>query len=189
MFSPLPGHSTKHGFPELNIWALVCNETIQSINTAVTLFGDDLRIDLSRPPVPDEVTTRISALNKSNFSTFATRVDNYHRLGNYSTSYFTTTALDHFFSLLTTSRYAVAPADFARLARGEHVADAIHFQNNLVRAQELGQAWHTDQDSKQGSVERERMNMKATYAATVKPQGGVRRMVQSPAVTRAGGAS
>lgn len=145
MFAPtlLPSSPlAERDFAELSIFALSCNETILTVEVNVTFIGKgmDLDIDPAIPPLLDEVTARVSALDGSNFATFATRVDNYRRLGNFSINYFETSVIDHFFTLFTTSRYAVATADLASRLRASRVADDIRFQNNLIHAQELGQA-------------------------------------------------
>jgi len=76
MFAPTPAeiqntnttpHSAERDFPEPSIFALSCNETIQTVDINVTFIVNDtdLDIDPAIPPLPDEMTARASALNNS----------------------------------------------------------------------------------------------------------------------------
>jgi len=76
MFAPTPSEiqntnttppSAERDFPSPSIFALSCNETIQTIDINVKFIVNDtdLDIDPTIPPLPDEMTARASALNNS----------------------------------------------------------------------------------------------------------------------------
>ncbi|KAI0115650.1 hypothetical protein GGR51DRAFT_503675 [Nemania sp. FL0031] len=124
------GHVTVHANGEhtVNAFALSCNETLETVDTAVHFKSSSLIIDSKQPPVPDEASSRPADLEP-----WPQRDFPYFRLvqpENLDSSQI----FDPSFSHLILSRRAVLPSDLADAAAVEKVAAAIRAQHELVRS-------------------------------------------------------
>jgi hypothetical protein len=156
--------------------ALGCNDTVETVDVRTTFLGTDLRIDPRRPPVPDEGTARIWPLN-ANFSLRASLYGD-TQLGKLVRAA-DGTYIDDFFTMLTTSRYAIPVSYLSNVASTDATAAviaAIRLQTGIMRAQEMSFRWRDPA----GNCS----DVNATYAATATLEGGTRRLMQDATTTR-----
>lgn len=113
--------------PVTSVNALGCNETLDAIETDTTLLGAELSIDVQRPPIPDEGTSRFVA---------NLPVPSYL----YSGLIALPLATEHLaasFALATHSRYAIPVEYLSMDTKAAIVADALRFQHGIIRAQSI----------------------------------------------------
>jgi hypothetical protein len=159
--------------------ALGCNETIESVGVATQFFGPELRIDPAFPPVPDDASAQALDTDLNNIET-----NLYYQLAPVSSP---TNNFDNYFTLLTTSRYAVPPEMLGDPAQASAVADAIRLQHGIIRAQVVSTTYRGEVNPdtmpfERGVVGNE--NATLTHAATVSDDFTRRRVVQDPLSTR-----
>ncbi|KAF3020915.1 hypothetical protein E8E14_001823 [Neopestalotiopsis sp. 37M] len=111
--------------------ALGCNQSYDSIDVNVSFVGTDLAIDTQRPP---EVLAD-SAKNSTVSLGFWTMSHTYDHLLHMVSS--TNNSLDPFFSLLTTSRWAIPVSMLGDPTKSDVVDAAIRYQSGIVWAQML----------------------------------------------------
>ncbi|EAQ90282.1 hypothetical protein CHGG_02217 [Chaetomium globosum CBS 148.51] len=124
-----------------------CNETIEAVEVAVHLLGRDLRIDPSNPPrIVDGTQAAVTALrpnktfNLAGLNGRAPSEDIYlHNLGYQAMLVSGPAQVDQFFSLLTTpgSPTSLPLSSLTNLTQKHRVAEAIHRQHGIIRAQSL----------------------------------------------------
>lgn len=114
----------------LSVSALGCNESMEVVDVSTTLFGSDLVIDPRSPPMTNESSTTTVVMRnlKEEFG------DLYDSIPNLSTN-MTDRIFDTFFTLLTTSRYAVPLDMLGDRSQASAVADAIQFHHRVLVAQ------------------------------------------------------
>ncbi|KAH6637271.1 hypothetical protein F5144DRAFT_570097 [Chaetomium tenue] len=124
-----------------------CNETIEAVEVAVNLLGPDLRIDPSnRPRIVDGTQAAITALRPNKTFSLAglnwreSSEDTYlHILGSQTMLASDLVKVDEFFRLLTTpgSPASLPLSSLTNLTQKHRVAEAIHRQHGIIRAQSL----------------------------------------------------
>lgn len=123
----------------LSASALACNESMETVEVDVSLFGPDLSINPSRPPMPHQSAASsvgmqswwenpIEALNAW------APLDLYSGLPELSTN-MADRLFDNFFTLLTTSRYAIPLDMLGNQSQAPIVAEAIKFHHKVIVAQ------------------------------------------------------
>ncbi|KAI1751647.1 hypothetical protein F4782DRAFT_540882 [Xylaria castorea] len=110
--------------------ATACNETLKAVDVAVRFLGLSLAINTTNPPVPIENTTRATTTPRD----YSYIRQEYTGLVNANAPL---DALDPFFTLLTTSRYALPISALEDPARHQDVVDAIKFQHGVIGANVL----------------------------------------------------
>ncbi|KAI1304818.1 hypothetical protein F5Y03DRAFT_168925 [Xylaria venustula] len=122
---------------------MTCNDTLEAVDIKANFLGASLDIDASKPPVPIEATTRsiipstfdIELLESGGSSDilgiFGPGGEVYQLLPPIQGP---SDNLDHFFSILTTSRYAQPLSALRDPARHKEIADAIKFQHSIIAA-------------------------------------------------------
>lgn len=114
----------------LSVSALACNDSIEIVDVSTVLFGLDLAIDPKRPPIANESsrsTVLVDMLDEG-------YTDFYQYIRSLSTN-MTDRLFDTFFTLLTTSRYAVPTEMIGDESQASVVADAIQFQHLVLATQ------------------------------------------------------
>ncbi|KAF3762845.1 hypothetical protein M406DRAFT_263476 [Cryphonectria parasitica EP155] len=114
--------------PIQHIAAMGCNNSFETVEVETTFIGTNLAIDPAQPPRPLEYT----AHNTTSWNTLTL-------MYSYLAEVHTNELLNSFFSLLTTSRWAVPVSMFdgAKDDADTEVAAAIQFQHNIIMAQVL----------------------------------------------------
>lgn len=111
----------------MDISALACNETVESVETDVTLQGPELRIDPTYPPVPDEKTAKNSsvAIPELDYSLLSDD--------------FAEGPVDQFFALLLASGQIDTESSFGNepSSATQRMQSAIVSQHGIIRAQSL----------------------------------------------------
>lgn len=118
-------------FPQvLSVSALGCNESMEVVDVSATLFGSNLVIDLRTPPITNEssATTVVMRKWRGGYG------DLYDSISKMSTN-MTDRIFDTFFTLLTTSRYAVTLEMVGDRSQASAVADAVQFQHRALVTQ------------------------------------------------------
>ncbi|KAJ0120040.1 hypothetical protein J7T55_000893 [Diaporthe amygdali] len=124
----------------ISVSALACNESMETVEVEALLFGPDLSIKPSRPPIPHQ-----SATSSVDMRWFINEGVDYN-LGHYpdydlynGLPYLSTNTtdmlFDPFFTLLTTSRYAVPLDMLGNQSHASTVAEAIKFHHRIIAAQ------------------------------------------------------
>ncbi|KAK7943542.1 uncharacterized protein PG986_012655 [Apiospora aurea] len=177
--------------------SLGCNLTFERVDVEATFSGPDLKLDTSTPgkaPRPREETARPSSM-RIGAPEFGDGTSSLY--GIYNNLAGTRTdpeALNHFFGLLVSSRYAIPVADLGRPEADERVAAAIRFQHGVIHAQNLAAqrvpaAWSdatlTASTSSSGSAPKNASDAQPRYAANATDPTGRHRVVQDAASTRA----
>ncbi|KAI1160046.1 hypothetical protein F5B18DRAFT_655031 [Nemania serpens] len=111
-----------------------CNDTLEAVDIEATFVGASLDIDPSKHPVPVESTARRIALSQTSFASFNVIGDLYLHLPPIKGP---SNNLDTFFSILTTSRYAVPLSALGDPTRREDVINAIKLQHSIITAGRL----------------------------------------------------
>jgi hypothetical protein len=114
----------------VDVFALGCNETIETVETEVHFKSNALTIDSSQPPVPNEGSAR-----PANFQLDQQAVPYGAMLAPPSKD--STQIFDTFFSFLTFSPWAIPIPDLANATEVDKVSAAIRAQHGLVRANHL----------------------------------------------------
>ncbi|KAK1828608.1 hypothetical protein QBC39DRAFT_149476 [Podospora conica] len=114
----------------LYVAAMACNSTLERVDVNTTYIGTSLQIDPDHPPQPLEETARLSTL-PSNVSL------DYTGLAGPPTP---NGGIPPFFSVLTTSRWAIPMESLGDPAARDAVGEAIKFQHAIIQAQIL--RWH-----------------------------------------------
>lgn len=118
-------------FPQvLSVSALGCNESMEVVDVSATLFGSNLVINPRTPPITNEssATTVVMRKWRGGYG------DLYASISGLSTN-MTDRIFDTFFTLLTTSRYAVTLEMLGDSSQAAAVADAIQFQHRVLVTQ------------------------------------------------------
>ncbi|KAL1867474.1 hypothetical protein Daus18300_006318, partial [Diaporthe australafricana] len=138
-------------FPQvLSVSALACNESVETVEVEALLFGPDLSIKPSQPPIPHQSSTKTAVqswFDSAQIINF--RYDIYYALSSLSTN-MTDRLFDTFFTLLTTSRYAVPLEMLGNQSHASTVAEAIKFQHNIIVAQSTAANLGRIQEDAQG---------------------------------------
>ncbi|KAK7947875.1 uncharacterized protein PG986_008761 [Apiospora aurea] len=166
--------------------ALGCNMAYEVVDVDATFVGIDLDFDLQNPPRPIEETTRRLSERTIPRSTLWCCC-----IASLNTG---PQLLDNFFSLLVSSPWAIATADFGDSAAIDRVADAIKHHHGIIVAQhisaQLAPANRTNvtlaaaSSSGLCSADHQVTDADRLYNATVTDPNGRRRMVQDAAATR-----
>ncbi|KAK8094911.1 hypothetical protein PG997_001596 [Apiospora hydei] len=173
--------------PSLNhAAALGCNMTYEVVDVDATFAGIDLGFDLQNPPKPIEETTRRLSERTIPRSTLW-----YCYIASLTTG---PQLLDNFFSLLVSSPWAIATADFGDPAANDRVANAIKHHHGIIVAQHISTqliaanrtnvtlAAAASSSGLHGSDQA--TDADRVYNATVTDPNGRRRVVQDAAATR-----
>lgn len=110
----------------LHVAAMACNSTLERVDVNTTFVGTNLQIDPTHPPQPLENTAGATTLP-----------------ANASLGYVgiagppTTLGIEPFFSILTTSRWAIPVEFLGEPTASDAIGDAIKFQHNIIQAQLL----------------------------------------------------
>lgn len=116
----------------LSISALGCNESMETVDVSASFFGPGLDINPKIPPITNESTT--TAVDAYQWDR-EDLTDIYLYLPPLSTN-MTDRIFDTFFTLLTTSRYAVPMEMIGKKSDASAVAEAIKFHHRIMVAQE-----------------------------------------------------
>ena len=122
--------STTSSTPIKSISAMGCNESLEVVDAAVTLFGDDLHIDPDHPPVVDEATARPT----ESFMKVGVRYTSLSTNGQDPNNTFLNVA----FTFATNSRFAIPYQMLADPDQADTVAKALQFQHGVIVTQTLG---------------------------------------------------
>ncbi|KAM3067119.1 hypothetical protein ACMFMG_011675 [Clarireedia jacksonii] len=180
-------HSANDKAPAISAMALSCNASIYAIDVDVVFLGHDLVVNQNSPPVPREETMRavISASDSKLQFDHSVYQDLYPSSANNNT------LLDAFFSLLTTSQYAIPLSALSDPAQNESVLDSIKLHHSIIMAQTLSSTARvsvSDSHEKDPGVF-DRLG-KGTINTTTYPanitnlQDTQRRVIQDPTSTR-----
>ncbi|ETS80104.1 hypothetical protein PFICI_07633 [Pestalotiopsis fici W106-1] len=115
----------------LHTSGLGCNKSYEVVDVNTSFVSTDLIIDTQRPPTPLKETRRNSSASFG-WSTF---VGTYGHLLHMISS--TNDSLDPFFSLLTTSQWAIPVSMLGDPTKNDIVAEAIRFQDGIIWTQML----------------------------------------------------
>lgn len=132
----------------LFVSALACNESVETVDVDAVLFGPDLSIRPSRPPVPHRSAASSVEAQGCFDGTDAKDEpisDLYGGLPELSTN----TAdmdVDTFFTLLTTSRYAIPLDMLGNQSHALAVAEAIKFHHTIIAAQSIANSYRVPDD-------------------------------------------
>ncbi|KAL1870265.1 hypothetical protein VTK73DRAFT_2784 [Phialemonium thermophilum] len=156
---------------------MACNETVEQVQTALSLFDPSLRVLESHSPGVDSsgaipVDVRGLLFNSG---------DLYDQLLNLSTPHL----LDPFFASLIHSRYAIPDTDLGSVAPGDiqHVVSAITKQHGIIRTQMLAALRHQTMDAADNANATSGVVSATLTSPSTKPPR--RRVVQDPTATRA----
>lgn len=124
----------------LSASALACNETMETVEVDALLFGPDLSINPNRPPMPHQ--SAASSVGMQSWWESPDRAvldawgphDLYNGLPELSTN-MADRLFDTFFTLLTTSRYAIPLEMLGNQSQAPIVAEAIKFHHKVIVAQ------------------------------------------------------
>lgn len=173
-------------FPQvLSVSALGCNESMEVVDVSATLFGSNLVIAPRTPPMTNEssATTVVMRNLVEDFD------DLYYSIPSLSTG-MTDRIFDTFFTLLTTSRYAVPLEMLGDRSQASVVADAIQFHHRVLVTQ-LTAASRRLTGYANDTVMRERdyeivpgTNATSSYNATASIPSSRHRVVQDELSTR-----
>lgn len=181
-------------FPEvLSVSAMGCNESLETVDVSTSLFGLDLAIDPKMPPVANESSKSSMAMDKGGR---ASNISLYSFIPPLST-HMTDRMFDTFFTLLTTSRYAVPLETIGNGSRASAVSEAIQFHHRvmaaqviaasrgaLAPAQMLGHYPNDTEMREQGYEIVPGTNKTSSYSATGSIPSSRRRVVQDELSTR-----
>ncbi|KAI0403302.1 hypothetical protein F4802DRAFT_572366 [Xylaria palmicola] len=122
--------------------AVSCNVSIETVNADVVLLGHDLNIDPNRSPSAREDTSQVAIperniSERAGFSSFYLYSDLVARNANTTGAQGRVPFLDKFFTLLTTSRYAVSLDSLADPAEEDTVIAAISSHHSIISAQAM----------------------------------------------------
>jgi hypothetical protein len=161
---------------------LGCNETIEAVDVNVTFKGPDLQIDLSVPPTPLEYSDHPSAL-----VIWGGEFLYYHLLN--STTPAPRHLFDNFFTILTTSRYAISASSLADPLKADEVAAAIHRQHGIVRSQLMNSGYRIPAITANATIPNPPLsvadgNDARNYTASLFNSQGSPRVIQDHAATR-----
>lgn len=136
------------GEPQVSsVSALACNESVETVEVEAVLFGPDLSIKPSRPPIPHQsAASSVDAQGWFKPISEATSYELYDGLPRM----FTDAAdrlLDTFFTLLTTSRYAIPVEMLGNQSQASTVADAIKFHHRIIAAQSIANLYRVLDDT------------------------------------------
>lgn len=167
--------------PEVrSISALACNYTLQSINTMVTFSGQEMLIDANKPPVPDPESATTSVELRSLDGNVLPAI----RMSANNTNF------DPFFTILTSSRYAVPVSYLGDITRASTVADSIRFHYRVLMAQYVNSNWRFENYTSANLIDCGSEYLPATqnettvFDATAYNPTGRSRVVQDIASTR-----
>lgn len=123
----------------LSASALACNESMETVEVDVSLYGPDLSINPNRPPMPHQSATSSVGMQRWWESPDAvlnawTPLDLYGGLPKLSTN-MADRLFDTFFTLLTASRYAIPLDMLGSQSQAPAVAEAIKFHHKVIAAQ------------------------------------------------------
>ncbi|KAI1330789.1 hypothetical protein F5Y16DRAFT_424255 [Xylariaceae sp. FL0255] len=176
------GHYNRQSSPNItSVSAMACNTSVESVDVAVNFIGVSLAISETQPPVPIEPTARNSTFDSVSpglafgWSVNITSPSN---------------ALDKFFSILTTSRWAVPISMLGEPGETKSVAKAIKFQWGLIVANFLVSNCRVPAATTNATlgpnppVDLTDGNDARSYPVTVTDPIGVRRMIQDATSTR-----
>ncbi|KAI0389835.1 hypothetical protein F5Y17DRAFT_469373 [Xylariaceae sp. FL0594] len=149
--------------------ALDCNASISAIDVEVVLSGPQLAITEDKPPRRIENSEREVIPAHNSTTQFQHGV--YQDL--VSSRAPNGTMLSPFFSILTTSRYAIPASDLATRAKDADVIQAIKFHHNLIVAQTLST-----------TARQRRLNDTILATITGNPDNLPSRVLQNETVTR-----
>lgn len=130
----------------LSVSALACNESVETVEVEAVLFGPELGIKPSRPPIPHQsAASSVDALGWFKSENEVTIYEPYTALPPLSTN--TTDRLfDTFFTLLTTSRYAIPLEMLGNQSHASTVAEAIKFHHKIIAAQSIANLYRVPDD-------------------------------------------
>lgn len=130
----------------LSVSALACNESVEAVEVEAVLFGPDLRINPSRPPIPHQsAASSVAAQGWFKSDNEVTNYEPYQGLPQLSTGA-TDRLFDTFFTLLTTSRYAVPLDMLGNESDAPTVAEAIKFHHRIIAAQSIANLYRVPDD-------------------------------------------
>lgn len=129
-----------------SVSALACNESVETVEVDAVLFGPNLSIRPSRPPIPHQ--SAASSVDSQGW--FMTEnglpaCEPYRGLPTLSTNT-SDTFFDTFFTLLTTSRYAIPLEMLGNQSHASTVADAIKFHHKIIAAQSIANLYRVPED-------------------------------------------
>ncbi|KAI1422175.1 hypothetical protein F5Y12DRAFT_763698 [Xylaria sp. FL1777] len=119
--------------PTVSASAAICNASVSAVDVEVVFSGPELIISENQPPRRIENTAREIMLANDSTVEYGNSV--YQEL--YSLPVEKGYLLDPFFSILTTSRYAIPISSFADRTQDDKVVEAIIFHHNIIIAQTL----------------------------------------------------
>lgn len=131
----------------LSVSALACNESVETVEVEAVLFGPDLSIKPSRPPIPHQ--SAVSSVDAQGWFKPISEATSYE-LYDGLPRMFTDAAdrlLDTFFTLLTTSRYAIPLEMLGNQSQASTVADAIKFHHRIIAAQSIANLYRVLDDT------------------------------------------
>ncbi|KAG6368416.1 hypothetical protein INS49_002623 [Diaporthe citri] len=126
----IPGVENGSSPKVMSVSALGCNESMEIVDVSVPLFGSDLAINPKFPPIANESSTSAVVIQWGSPLGF----DFYPSLPGLSTN-MTDRVFDKFFTLLTTSRYAVPFDMISNGSQASAVAEAVQFHHCVLVAQ------------------------------------------------------
>lgn len=164
-----------------SISALACNATLQSIDTTATFFGQEMRVDANKPPVPD----RESAVALASIGEIWLIADDpWIWMATNDTNF------DHLFNIIMNSRYAVPVSYLGDITRDSTVADSILFHYRVLMAQHINSNWRFENytmanlDSPEPEYLPVTTNATTVFNATAYDPAGQNRVVQDIPSTR-----
>lgn len=134
----------------LYVSALACNESVETVDVEAVLFGPDLIMKPSRPPIPHQ-STAMSVDTQGWFppENESTAYEPYDGLPRLSTNT-EDRSFDTFFTLLTTSRYAIPLEMLGNRSHASTVAEAIKFHNKVIAAQSIANLYRVPENIRIG---------------------------------------
>ncbi|KAG6356295.1 hypothetical protein INS49_015682 [Diaporthe citri] len=130
----------------LYVSALACNESVETVEVEAVLFGPDLIIKPSRPPIPHQsAASSVDAQGWFLPENDTTAYDPYDGLPRLSTNT-GDSSFDTFYTLLTTSRYAIPLEMLGNKSHASTVAEAIKFHHRIIAAQSIANLYHVPEN-------------------------------------------
>lgn len=120
-------------FPQVvAVAALGCNESMETVSVSASLFGPNLTINPKFPPIVNESSKSSVNMGKEDDLSY----NLYDSIPTLSTNA-TDRLFDTFFTLLTTSRYALPLERFSNESEASAVADGVQFHHRVIVAQKI----------------------------------------------------
>ncbi|KAF2967504.1 hypothetical protein GQX73_g6066 [Xylaria multiplex] len=158
-----------------SIYALGCNDTIQTVETSVEFIAQTMAVNPYNPPMPNYLDA-VSLTPTNPSPLFHIYIDLPPIARPESDA-----GLDSFFTIITSSRYAIPVSYLGDTSKVSAVVESIQFHHRILAVQILDQQWRFQNRNLSDSLN---LDIPTVLNATARDPSGRNRVVQDVVATR-----